>query len=591
MTDTDTRIAFELHALYIAARETEPLTFSQKRAMDYFQCGFNVFPIPTESKVPFENTSLKRLFNSRLHFCGDGVQTCRHGKSVPNFAILFYGQKNIACMTGKTSGNLLAVDCDSQAAYTEMGKQLDARGLAYSAFTSHAGRGCYLLRVIEGETVNRPSDKNGVSFCDAKNITSETKFKDVELWGNSHYVILPLSKHPSGTVYRWRGDGDPETELATTYRTLPAVRVTALEWLGVTLLKDSKKQTQTFETFGLAPEYFVLSERNREMLAHGTHEGERNARLTALAYDLKGNDLRKGEIESDFCHSAEMCDPPYPTRDALAVLKSAYRKERVPAKKRDSLSSWGGHDQTKVKTFAASFDWRASFERKARTRRAVFMACIERAEVEGETFRAAIREIAEAVNRTYQYGNVCLHDLVNAGLLRCVTSWNNSASGANVYVFGETVKHYAENKTVSYPCNSNVSFSAYSKVTNSDEYKDVFGLKGLGAVAGEVLKALQAKKYKSAYAIAKDIHAANSSVQSAVKSLVKHGLAIHSEAEGLYYAEAVNDKQLLTLSVKLKTNGRAELQRIRHGIDREIFINRNLAKAMSKYNDVTGQKR
>ena len=82
-----------------------------------------------------------------------------------------------------------------------------------------------------------------------------------------------------------------------------------------------------------------------------------------------------------------------------------------------------------------------------------------------------------------------------------------------------------------------------------------------------------------------------SSVDRAVKRLVTHGLAIHSKSEGLYYAEPVNESQLLNLSVKLETNGRAEMQRIRHNIDREIFLNQNMNKAMRPYNDVMGKKR
>lgn len=96
----------------------------------------------------------------------------------------------------------------------------------------------------------------------------------------------------------------------------------------------------------------------------------------------------------------------------------------------------------------------------------------------------------------------------------------------------------------------------------------------------EVLKALQAKKYKSMYAIAKDTGAANTSVRRAVKLLVKYELAIHNEAEGLYYAEPVTGDALLKVSIKLETNGRAEMQRIKHRIDREIFINLLLFRAL-----------
>lgn len=570
---TETRNAFDLHALNVAARASETLTHSQERAIDLYKRGFNVFPIPTESKEPFEGTSLKRLYNSRLHLCGDGVEPCRHGASVPTFASLFTGLKNIACMCGKTSGNLLAVDCDSHAAYIGMGKELDALGVPYWAFTSHRGGG-YLLRIVEGEAANVTKAKS--------------KFEDVELWGNSHYVILPMSKHPSGTYYEWRGSTEPSFHFATAYETLPAVSVTVLDWLGVTLLKDVKKPVKPFETFGLSPEYFVLSERNRETLARGANDGERNARLTALAYDLKGNQLDREDIEADFLRSASLCKPAYKTRDALAVLKSAYAKERTRARK-DSKSNEPTAQIQRLNTFVNSYDWRLTFKRKARTRRAVFVACVERSAIEGTTFRASIRELAETVNRSYQFTNVCLHDLLDVKLLRLVTLSSKSSNGGNEYAFGDIAKLSPIYDSITTTCKPNVINWGYSKNTNTDEWKDVFGR--LGDVAGQCLKALQAKKYKSVYTIAKDTGAAWSSVDRAVKRLVTHGLAIHSEAEGLYYAEPVNESQLLNLSVKLETNGRAEMQRIRHNIDREIFLNRNMNKAMRPYNDVTGKKR
>jgi len=574
---TDTLKAFELHAS-IMARASEPLTGTQKRAIDLHKRGFNAFPIPHAKKEPFEGTSIKRLYNSRLHLCGDGVEPCRHGRSVPTFASLFYGRKNTAVMCGKTSGNLLGVDCDSQSAYETIGKELDALALPYWAFTSHRG-GCYLLRVIEGEVTNTPK--------------AGGKYKDVELWGNSHYVVVPMSVHPLGTVYEWRGSTEPADHYTNDYDTLPAVSVTALEWLGVTLLKDDKPQAKPLEMFGLSAEYSVLSKRNRETLAHGAKDGERNQHLTALAYDLAGCDLAHEDIEADFLRAASLCEPtPYRQRDALAILKCAYAKERTRASTRkDTNTGEASESIQRLYAFVNSYDWKATFGRKARTRRAVFSACVERSAIEGVTFRAAIRELAETVNRSYQYINKCLHDLLDAGLLRLVTSWDKSASGGNVYAFGDITKLLPERDSITTTCNDNVSFWQYEKLTNTDAWKDVFGLKGLGVVAVEVLKALQAKKYKSVYAIARDTGAAYNSVKRAVKQLVKHDLAIHSEAEGLYYAEAVTDNELLKVSVKLQTNGRAEMQRITHGIDREIFINRNLAKAMQPFNSVTGERR
>lgn len=582
----DTTKNLELHALLVdenvVTNEREPLTNLQECAIDLHKRGFNVFPIRYGCKEPFAQTPLKRMYNSRLHLCGDGIQPCRHrkanGKYVSTFLSLFTGRKNVAVMCGKTSDNLLDVDCDTQEAYKLIGKELDARGLPYWAFTSSRG-GSYLLRISEGEAANVKEGKGN--------------FEDVGLYGNSHYVVVPMSVHPSGVLYSWRGDGEPRLNLATPYQTLPAVSVIALDWLGVTLLKNEKRQTNSFEMFGLASKYEVLSKRNRETLAHGAIDGERNTRLTALAYDMKGCNLEWEEVEEDFLYAASICTPTYNERKALDTLKCAYAKDREPARK-----AGGEKEPTmaiqKLIAFANSYDWKGKFKRKARMRKRAFMECIERSKVEGQNFRVACRELGERTNRKYQFMSLCIRDLRKANLIKLVTPWRKSESGANVYTFGEEVVLPSTKKMTppivysgTTTCKPTVNDWRYEKNTNNistDAWKDVFGK--LGDVAEQVFCCLQAGKYKSKNAIAKATGAAWSSVDRAVDRLIEHRLAIHSQSEGLYYAEPISDGELLMLSLKLGTNGRAEMQRIKHGIDREIFVNHKLFNALKACGEI-----
>lgn len=314
---TNIQSIHELHTLDLSECEIAPLSPLQESAIDLRRRGFNVFPIPYGKKEPFRGTLLKRLFNTRLHFCVDGIGSCSHDLRTASFADLFLGPKNIAVMCGRTSNNLVALDCDTEAAYKRIEGELEKRALPYWAFTSHRG-GSFLLRVLEGETANISKDLSCID--------------DVEVWGNSHYVILPPSVHPMGTVYMWRGDTEPQFHFASPYETLPAVSITSLEWLNVSLLKGRKVSGVHPEMFGLPDKYSVLSNRNREMLARGTQEGERNTRLTALAYDLAGCGFKRAEIDADFLQSACQCTPPYPQHQAQAILKSAYARERKPAK-------------------------------------------------------------------------------------------------------------------------------------------------------------------------------------------------------------------------------------------------------------------
>ncbi len=582
---TDTTKDIELHVVNVAVdknmviNESEPLTNLQECAIDLHKRGFNVFPIRYGCKEPFAQTPLKRMYNSRLHLCGDGTQPCRHGKKVPIFASLFTGRKNTAVMCGKTSGNLLDVDCDTPEAYELIGKEIEARGLPYWTFTSHRG-GSYLLRILEGEAAN-VKEGNG-------------NFENVGLYGNSHYVIVPMSVHPSGVLYNWRGDGGPRLNLATPYQTLPAVSVIALDWLGVTLLKNEQRQTKSFEMFGLSSKYEVLSKRNRETLAHGAIDGLRNTRLTALAYDMKGCNLDWEEVEEDFLHAASLCRPAYNKRKALDTLKCAYTKDREPARKAGKTKKPTMAIQRLI-SFANSYDWKGKFKRKARMRKRAFMECIERSKVEGQNFRGACRELGEKTNRKYQFMSLCIRDLCNAKLLRLVTPWYKSESGANVYTFGEEVvllpSEEIKTPPIVYssttPCKSTVNDWRCEKNTNTDAWKDVFGK--LGDVAEQVFCCLQAGKYKSKYAIAKATGAAWSSVSRVVDRLIAHKLAIHSQSERLYYAEPISDGELLMLSLKLETNGRAEMQRVKHSIDREIFVNHKLFKALKACGEITDE--
>ncbi len=126
----DTQIQFERHALTVSARaEIKPLTGVQECAIDLYERGFNVFPIPSAhdwnlrgetKKTPYK---LEPLFRNRLHYVKDcECSTCRRY----NFVTLFENS-NIAIMTGSTSGNLLSIDCDSQEAFKVMGDKLTRR--------------------------------------------------------------------------------------------------------------------------------------------------------------------------------------------------------------------------------------------------------------------------------------------------------------------------------------------------------------------------------------------------------------------------------------------------------------------------------
>jgi len=544
---------------------TERLTDTQATAVDLYRRGFNVFPLPSawewRARPGYKDDPNKKppylaesLFTSRLHLC---APDCRH--VLPYEFTALFERVNIGVMMGRTSGNLLAIDCDSFAAFETIGAGLTRQALPFWAITSHRG-GAYLLRLAEGEAANLP----------------EAKIKDVQVWGNRHYIVIPPSVHPQGTMYQWH---TPEPRYCLPPgASIPPVSVTALDWLGVTLKRGKWQEP---DLFGLPEWAAVLSYRNRQTLAHGATEGQRNARLTAAAYDLAGCEIPYEISETVILQAAERCTPEYPQRDALAILRSAYKKPNVtPARESDrpTAKTW-----QRAATFAASFDWRMTYGRKANSRRSVFLACVKRAEMDGRAvFRASGREIADLLGKSYgKYITDKLKALCSDGLL---VNAGKAQCEANLYRFGDAVLDYSEYSPLYTPCSISGDFSDYQKtpLPNTDAAKDTFTR--LGITAWQVWQYLLTEPTRTGYAIAKAANLPKSSTYAALRRLQGNGLVTYSMAEGLYYGEPVTSSTLEVLAVELGTSGTSEQRKATHRIEREIRANWKMARAREKWN-------
>ena len=557
---------------------TANLSDTQKAARDLYERGLNVIPLPTvyewRARPEFEKDPNKKppylvhpFYYTRLHLC---APECNHvtyrkakGQTIRGtnlkaheyFDALFE-RANIGVMMGRTSGNLLAIDCDSQKAFQDMRAELERRKIPYWAISSHRG-GAYLLRVIEGEIANKP------------------KVKDVEVFGNQHYVVLPPSIHPQGTVYTWMTP-DPCESLPRGV-SIPPVSVTSLDWLGLTLRRNQNKWQEP-ELFDLPAWTVCLSRANRETLAKGAMDGQRNSKLTAAAYDMAGNDIPKREAESILLQSAARCIPEYSERDALAILRSAYKKKNVtPARKSNTLmpivKAW-----QRAESFALSFDWRTKYKRKARTYKQIFLACIERAKLDGgEVFRASGRELADMMGRAYSYKRIAMpiHTLIKDGYL---SRAGTSQSDANLYRFGMWVKM----PPVISPCSNSGGILTYQNMPKTDAEKDVLGRY---ANDWQVWRYLLVIPCRTEYAIAKALKISKSSVRTSVRRLQAWGLIVYSQSEHEYYAEPVTDSTLARLAESLNKDGESKTvkRRAKHKQEREIRANVQTARARMFY--------
>lgn len=509
----------------------------QLTALDLYERGFNVIPLQRHEKKPFV---LASYFTARLHHCG---ATCKH-KGIDDITSLFE-RKNIGVVMGRTSGNLLALDCDSQQSFKQIGRELTARAIPFWAITGARGGAC-LLRILEGEAANQ--DKSNV--------------QDVQVWGNRHMVVIPPSIHPSGILYQW---ATPEPRFCLPPReTIPAVSVTVLEWLGVRLDLEARRQFQEPELFGL-PEWAAgLSYRNRETFGRELSEGERNTRLFALACDLHGigRPYHEGEaVLLDKARRSGLSDA-----EAVRILKNAYNQEREPARK------GGGGEQLwqRAKNYAASYSWRETFGRKANTRRAVYLACVERARCEGrETWRATVRELAELSNLNKDTIFAVLHDLVTAKLIQPV----KTEERIGVYRFVGLSKFRTLYTTGSYSVRN-------LDTPKSTAEQDLFGK--LGLVAWHAWRYLLDQPAEGGSEIARETGLPRSSVHAAVKRLQSAGLVTRA-GDGMLYGEPRTDASLQSLA--LSCNGgesRSTARKENHRIERERRVNYLTRKAIQQ---------
>lgn len=358
----------------------------QKAAMNLYGLGLNVFPLPYGKKggYPWQMLQYTRLNAKHLY-------------------TLFSGRCNIAVMTGRTSGNLLVIDCETSATFTYYEQLLRDAGIPIWAVKSNGKRkgGHFYLRCRDGEVRNvRPGER-----------------RDMEIRGNRCYVLAPPSLHPNTKrLYQWH---------VRETLTPPAVTIEQVHWLGLTLTRDSPKTV-------LPQSFSELSHTTRDFLLNGAAVGERNNRLFSAACDLSGNDYDIHAAMQLLIPMAQKCE--LPDREIRDSISSAYSKPRTPAKvtaKRQRrppqwqiATTWAQHHQWKGRT--------------GQTDRAVFLACCERAKTANETgvFRAAVREIAELARIRPNTASLSVKRLTAAKFLTFIG--RDRGSKAHLYRLGAT---------------------------------------------------------------------------------------------------------------------------------------------------------
>jgi hypothetical protein len=547
----------------------EPLTAIQAAAGDLYNRGLNVFPVPGPREVLAMHQARPDVIPDPLKKPSYGHKflfTSRMLRDV-NFYMLFR-TANLACMLGRTSGNLIQIDCDSAGALETILHELHERHLPTDwAYLSHEGRGSILLRVIEGEVNNQ----------------ARTPYKDVSVYGCMRYCIMPHSTHPTGEVYRWL-DRDPLTSFSPG-EPPPAVPVKALEWLGVTLAHKRHNEYNVPPIVDGQEWTRRLSMSNRRILHQAINlvPGERNINLTKPLYDVAAC-INSGHATYHqgltlLQRAAEHCD--YERSSITGMLRSALKKDPTPA----SEYHTGTPAAEMVPTWQRALVWGLNHQwsgRTAQTDRVVFMALVERCKIEGDTFRASVREIATLAGKGKRATHQALRRFTGRGphrddliILEMVT--RNMNSGANVYRFYEKV---TVGDTLIYTVTCNVSLTATLKPNTirsqrptSQAEKDLFSRQ---LCAWRLWRWMLLNGTRNKAAMSRGAGLTYSSTRRALSWLLSLGLVQWSSSEGLWYGEPASEAGLADLAASLDLTGVTARRERAFQREREAAVNRKL---------------
>ena len=264
---------------------------------------------------------------------------------------VFAGRCNVAVMTGRTSGGLFVLDCETPEVFEDVRGALAQKGIPLWAVTTARGGHIY-LRSDEGEVKSIPPGR----------------LPDMEVRGQGDkYVLAPPSLHPTGAVYTWlprEGAAPPVVPLAT-----------------IDFLRDTDGHLVTLEASGKAGSGPRLNRRTR-------------------AYIATGRALTEGQRHNAFLYACRNYrDVGMGYEDMTRELAPIALASGLPAAEVESVMTWA-EENTEPKARQrldlpnpAAFAWEG---RTARTDYAVFAALVERARLGGYedgVFRASWREL------------------------------------------------------------------------------------------------------------------------------------------------------------------------------------------------------
>lgn len=533
-----------------------PLIGVLAQAQDLYRRGWNVIPLPRSrdwqernpkdkpgQKTPF---LLEPFFLRRLHNCGDSL--CRHVKTdYERFERLFFqpftGEPlNIGVVLGRTSGNLLQIDCETVESLYRLKAELHERGLSFWGTLSARG-GSFFLRCAEGEIANVGK--------------LEHYRNEVELWGRERFAVLPPSRHPDGkTTYAWQTGSEPRGRLPEG-EPLPAVSITDLEFLGAKLYQVKKSGTAGF-----------LTPKNRALLTGDvvTDGSGRNDKFIAFCYELAAL-VQHGDISE---------------KDAKDLVYEVGSTKLYPPYSNKTISEKWHYAMKKPRTKARSFvsaapvnaiDWRSLFGRRAASCEKVYQLALDTAAAHGGVFMFSMRFVAENTGIASQETvNKTIGALVKAKLLRRHSM--DKKTRAMLYGFGASPVHN---------CSNRFNPENIATVMNTQKQDFQGALNGFAHCAGDVYQTLLNEPTGNISSLARTVGANVATTRRALWQLRQVGAVEFSTAESIYYSIPLTAGDWQAIAQARGITQKQADKIAQFETERDVFTNRRAVKAIFRY--------
>ncbi len=248
-------------------------------ALNYREMGFSVIPVQK---------------NKKPYIAWEKYQKEKASPDVIRQWWKKWPQANVGIITGKVSNSLVVADADSAHGFDKL-NELIPEGLKFP-MAATPGNGYHFY------------------FYSENGLGNATRFiKDCDFRAEGGYVVAPPSKGLNGKTYYWVPGHELLADLIPP--PLPAAIEKAL----------SKVQIPT--------------EPNKELV--NFNKNTRDETIFHLALNLAKGGMPRGEVETATLQFARSCKPPFPDKEALIKVTSAF--DRVQKKEGDLTQNVAAH--------------------------------------------------------------------------------------------------------------------------------------------------------------------------------------------------------------------------------------------------------